>query len=153
MSNRSFFRQFSLVTLFSLFCGFFLMGCLSVEARKAIAPPLSVVVHIDSGSAIISGDMSTNPNAFVDSSERSPVGYMNSAELDTELFVEGTDFSCSITYGSALTLFVRSANDATEEKPLVFTVMEGSRRSKTYTLSGFQAVKVLRFSNDYPIGY
>ncbi len=152
MSNRSFFRQLSLVTLFSLFCVFFLMGCLSVEARKAIAPPLSVVVHIDSGSAIISGDMSTNPNAFVDSSERSPVGYMNSAELDTELFVEGTDFSCSITYGSAVTLFVRSASDVSDENPLIITVTEAGR-SKTYTVNGFQAVKVLRFSNDYPIGY
>jgi len=128
-----------------------LVGCISVEARKALAPPLSVVVHIDSGSAIISGEMSTNPNAFSDYSERSPEGYVNRTELDTELFVEGTEYSCSITYGSALTLFVRPSNDATEENPLVITVTEGSR-SKTYTVSGFQAVKVLRFSNDYQIG-
>ena len=151
VSNGNFFRRFSSVLLSLLFCGVVLTGCLSVEARKAIAPPVSVVVHVDSGNAIISGEISTNPNAFVDSSERTPEGYMNRTELDTELFVAGTEFSCSITYGSALTLFVRPANDATEENPLVFTVTEGSR-SKTYTVSGFQAVKMLRFSNDYPIG-
>ena len=82
-----------------IFCGLFLSGCLSTEASKALAPPLSVVVHVDSGNAIISGDMSTNPNAFVDSSERSPVGYMNRTEFDTEFFVTGSEFSCSITYG------------------------------------------------------
>ena len=142
----------ALVLFVLFFCGLSLTGCLSVEARKANAPPLSVVVHVDSGNAIISGDMSTNPNAFVDSSERSPVGYMNRTEFDTEFFVTGSEFSCSITYGSVLTLFVRSADEATEDAPLVFTVTEGGR-STTYTVSGFQAVKVLRFSNDYSVGY
>ena len=95
--------------------------------------------------------MSTNPNAFRDYSERQPEGYITGPELDAELFVEGSEFTYSITYGSALTLFVRPANDVTDENPLVITVTEGSR-SKTYTVSGFQAVKVLRFSNDYQIG-
>lgn len=151
MSNKSFFRQFSLVILFSLFCGLSLTGCLSVEARKAIAPPLSVVVRVDSGSAIISGELSTNPNAFSDYSERRPEGYVSTAELDAGLFVEGSEFTYSITYGSALTVFVRPASDVSDENPLVITVTEAGR-SKTYTVNGFQAVKVLRFSNDYDIG-
>lgn len=143
--------QNKVILIILFFCGLFLTGCLSFEARKTIAPPLPVVVRIDSGSAIISGEMSTNPNAFVDSSERGPVGYINATELDTELFVAGMEFSCSITYGSVLTLFVRPSGNVSDENPLVITVTEGSR-STTYTVSGFQAVKVLRFSNDYPIG-
>ena len=126
-------------------------GCISIEARKALAPPLSVAVHIDSGSAIISGEMSTNPNAFRNYSERQPEGYITGPELDAELFVEGSEFTYSITYGSALTLFVRPANDVTDENPLVITVTEGIN-TKSYTVSGFQSVKVLRFSNDYVIG-
>ncbi len=141
----------ALVLFVLFFCGLSLTGCLSVEARKALAPPLSVVVHIDSGSAIISGEVNTNPNAFSDYSERRPEGYVNTAEIDAGLFVEGSEFTDSITYGSALTLFVRPASDVTDDNPLVITVTEGGR-SKTYTVSGFQAVKVLRFSNDYDIG-
>ena len=142
-------RAFVLLVLFV--CAMSLTSCLSVEARKAIAPPLSVVVHIDSGSAIISGEMSTNPNAFSDYSARRPEGYVNRTELETELFLEGSEYTCSITYGSALTLFVRPASDVTDENPLVITVTEGIHTT-TYTVSGFQAVKVLRFSNDYLIG-
>ena len=103
---------------------------------------VGIDVHVDSGSAIISGDVSTNPNAFVSSNDRRPEGYVNRNELDTELFLEGTEFSYVITYGSSLTLFVRSASTASDETPLVISVTENGH-SKVYTVSGFQGIRVL----------
>lgn len=149
MKPNSFYPLLSLhpvfpLVLFLIFA--FFSGCTSASFRKAVAPPLYVELHIESGAAIISGDLSINPNAFKEKNEMIPEGYVNMRELDSELLMENNDFSYSVTYGSVLTLFLRSA----DENPVVIRVTVNGG-SNTYTVEGGKPVKVLRFTNDYPI--
>ena len=128
-----------------------LTGCLSGKALRAIAPPHEISIHVVSGNAIISGEMTSNPNVFRDAEKRSFYERFSRADsIKKSYFAEGTTFFYSIPYGNVLMLTVQPFSATTKENPLVIEVNDEGTIT-TYNIYGFEASQFLRFTNDYYI--
>lgn len=139
------------LVVFAMLVPLLLTSCLTAQERRLLAPPRQISVRIVSGNAIISGERTSNPNTYRDAKDRRYYERFSTDEtINNKYYAEGTVFFYSIPYGDVLLLSVKSFSAVAKENPLVIEVNDAGNIT-TYEISGFEATKYLRFTNDYYI--
>ncbi|MBQ5490733.1 MAG: hypothetical protein IIT68_01615 [Treponema sp.] len=138
------------LVVFAVLLPLLLTSCLTAQERRLLAPPRQISVRIVSGNAIISGERTSNPNTYRDAKDRRYERFSTDETINGKYCAEGTTFYYSIPYGDVLLLSVKSFSAVAKENPLVIEVNDAGNVT-TYEISGFEATKYLRFTNDYYI--